>query len=756
MMICKRRWTYLVALMVAAATASMALGDVTLPVYTDSLAAGWQNWSWGATVGFANINPAYGGAGASISVRYTAAWAGLYLHNDAPVGTSTYTSVRFQIHGGTIGGNGLRVVGYNAALAEGLGVQLIPTTAGQWVLVEIPLTSFGITEISGLVWQDTTGGAQAAYYLDAIEFVAAPPPPPGNGPNLTVDVLADRHAISPLIYGMNFADPALAAELALPINRWGGNATTRYNWQLDTSNHASDWYFENLPDANNNPAQLPNGSTCDRFIDANELIGAESIITVPLIGWTPKQRAVACGFSVARYGAQQSVDPWQPDCGNGVRPDGTAVTNNDPLDTSLAIGPPFVQNWIAHLIGRYGAASQGGVRFYDLDNETALWNSTHRDVHASPVGYDELRDRTIQYAAAVKAADPAAKTLGPVAWGWVEYFYSALDVAAGGQWWNTRPDRMAHGDAPLIEWYLQQMRAYEQQHGVRILDYMDLHYYPQATGVSLSPAGDAATQALRLRTTRSLWDPNYVDESWIADRVNLIPRMRGWAATQYPGTKLAVTEYNWGGLEHINGALAQTDVLGIFGREGLDVATLWDPPGTGQPGAFAFRIFRNYDGAGARFGGTSVRGQSADSNLVSIFAAERADGVRTLVLINKTNSGLTCDLSLNGFTALGAGQVYRYSAADLTQIVRLEDMPIKGNPISITLPAMSITLMAIPGQPPGDLNGDGLVNSSDVSGFVNVLLGLDTSPAHVIRADLNGDSEADGEDIARFVSALLH
>ena len=52
-----------------------------------------------------------------------------------------------------------------------------------------------------------------------------------------------------------------------------------------------------------------------------------------------------------------------------------------------------------------------------------------------------------------------------------------------------------------MPWYLQQMQAYEQQNGVRVLDYLDLHYYPQANGVSLSTAGNATTQALRLRST---------------------------------------------------------------------------------------------------------------------------------------------------------------------------------------------------------------------------------------------------------------
>ena len=52
---------------------------------------------------------------------------------------------------------------------------------------------------------------------------------------------------------MNYADEALAAELDLPVRRWGGNATTRYNWQTDVHNVGSDWYFENIPDADSGP-----------------------------------------------------------------------------------------------------------------------------------------------------------------------------------------------------------------------------------------------------------------------------------------------------------------------------------------------------------------------------------------------------------------------------------------------------------------------------------------------------------------------
>jgi len=520
--------------------------------------------------------------------------------------------------------------------------------------------------------------------------------PPSTGPALTIDAAANRHAISPFIYGMNFADEGLAAELDLPVRRWGGNATTRYNWQSDTSNHASDWYFENIPNDNANPSALPDGSASDQFVDQDRRTGAASLLTIPLIGWTPKSRAQLCGFSVSKYGAQQSTDPYLADCGNGVRANGSNVTGNDPLDTSTAITPAFVQAWMTHLIAKYGAAGAGGVDFYNLDNEPELWDDTHRDVHPTPTSYDEMRTRTYAYAAAIKAADAAAQTLGPASWGWTGYFWSALDWAPGGSWWNNPQDRLAHGNVPFVEWYLQQMRAYEQQHGTRILDYVDVHYYPQATGVSLSPAGGASTQALRLRSTRSLWDPSYTDESWIATPVRLVPLMHEWANTDYPGTKLAISEYNWGGLEHVNGALAQADVLGIFGREALDLATMWSPPTATQPAAYAFRMYLNYDGAHGHFGDVSVAATSADQDQLAVYAAQRTtDGELTLMIVNKTGQALTSNMDLSGFAPAPNAQVYGYSAANPSAIVHEADQAVGPTGFMATFPASSITLFLL-------------------------------------------------------------
>jgi hypothetical protein len=173
--------------------------------------------------------------------------------------------------------------------------------------------------------------------------------------------------------------------------------------------------------------------------------------------------------------------------------------------------------------------------------------------------------------------------------------------------------------------------------------------------------------------------------------------MHDWANTNYPGTKLAMSEYNWGALDHINGALAQADVLGIFGREGLDLATLWDPPTAAQPGAFAFRMFLNYAGARDHFGDVGVAAVSADQTQLATYAAQdSASGALTLLIINKTAQSLTSTVAVAHFNPAPAAQVYRYSAANLGAIVRDTDQSVGAAGFTATFPSSSITLVVLP------------------------------------------------------------
>ncbi|MFK7804745.1 MAG: glycoside hydrolase family 44 protein [Anaerolineae bacterium] len=514
---------------------------------------------------------------------------------------------------------------------------------------------------------------------------------------LSVDTRIINHEISPYIYGVNLADYEMGDQLNLPINRYGGNSTSRYNWKTSSTNLGHNWYFLNNARGSDS-ASLPNGSVTDLFVEQNQSTGTESLLTVPLMGWVSKSRDLTCGFSVSKYGQQDQVEPWHPNCGNGTLTDKSEgdgrILWSDPTDTSVAVDETFVQEWIEHLNGRYGSADRGGVRFYSMDNEPMLWFYNHQDVHPEPVSYDEIRDKTYQYAPAVKESDPAAEIIGPSVWGWNAYFTSAVDQEHP----NGYVDKAAHGGTPFLEWYLQQMSAYEVENGTRILDYLDLHYYPQALGVTLSSAGDLATQERRLRSTRSLWDSAYQDESWINQPVYLVPRMHGWVNDNYPDTKLSISEYNFGGLEHINGAVTQADVLGIFGRENLHMALMWGwlNIDASEPWAYAFRMYRNYDGQKSTFGDQSVLAVSSNEWDMATFAARRSsDNALTIMVINKTFESATAQVELTGLISSEAAEVYQYSQSDLANIKNLGKQPVDDNLLIREVPAQSITLFVI-------------------------------------------------------------
>jgi len=527
---------------------------------------------------------------------------------------------------------------------------------------------------------------------------AAPPVAPAAASPVTVNVdpSAGRHPISPLIYGVNFGDDAQAARLRWPVRRWGGNSTTRYSWQDDTTNHASDWFFYNLPDDNPNPQNLPFGSSSDLFVGATRVAAGEPLITVPTIGWTPIDRSRRWGFSVAKYGSQQATEctvtgnaSWcNPDAGNGVHPDGTPIAGNDPHDTSRAIDPTFVTGWMAHFAAVAGTAGNGGVHLYALDNEPTLWNSTHRDVHPQPTTYDELWQRSEQIAAAIKAQDPAAQVLGPADWGWCAYFFSAADGCQAGS------DAEAHGNLALTDWYLLQAANYQAAHGVRLLDYLDVHYYPQANGVALSDDESAGTAALRLRSLKGLYDPAYVDESWIGQPVDLVPRMKSWIASRLPGTRLAISEYNWGNDNGASSALAQAEALAIFGREGVDVATRWVAPAAGSRVEDAFLLYLDYDGKGARVAGDSVQAVSSSVDTVGAYAVAGPGSRLHLLLFNKDFVSHAVQVQVAGSPSAPLA-LYEFDAVN--RFGPAGTAALTAGAVTLTLPALSATLAVTAG-----------------------------------------------------------
>jgi len=513
---------------------------------------------------------------------------------------------------------------------------------------------------------------------------------------ITVDVGANRHAISPFIYGANWADQTTVSNLNLTANRRGGNATSNYNWQVNATNHAADWYFESLTDSDGStPSAGP-----DAFITATKAAGGEPMITIPLMDWIAKlgaNRAGLSSFSIAKYGAQTSSDPWFTDAGNGVKAsDGTNITGNDPNDAYVPNSSSIQQAWVQHLVSKFGSSNGSGVKFYIMDNEHGVWPAEHRDLMIQGLTMETIRDKIIDYAGKVKAVDPSAQIVGPEEWGWPNYFLSSYDTSVAG---NT--DRNAHGGMDYMPWLLSQLKANNDATGQRLLDVFSLHYYPQYNEFNQGDSSTAA-QLKRNESTRDLWDVNYVSSSWINASVHLIPRMKDWVNSYYPGTKIAITEYSWGAESHISGATAEADVLGIFGREGVDLATFWGSLTSTYPICNAFKMYRNYDGLRSTFGDTSVSAAVANPDNVAGFAAQRAsDGALTVMIVCKYLSGNTpISVNVANFAAANACQVWQLTSANT--ITRLPDVTASNGSVSFNTPSQSITLLVIPRTAPDD------------------------------------------------------
>jgi len=595
-----------------AAVARPSSDLVAQVVYDGGLKNGWQDWGWG------NHDLAHGAA--SIDFSNYGGWIlwnpglpsgleGFVFRMAAPASFGSFLQVRLSFQRSDA-----------AFPAVDVGPEHTKRLEGGWVEVYVPWSQLNP---SGGAADQITLHAKTAVASERVRFdklVLTSPDPKAKPPapattdhvELSVDCRAAAHAISPYIYGV--AGGSEPGDVGPSARRWGGNRTTRYNHQLLVTNAGKDWFFENTKESDYRPFL--------NDLRANKVFGA---LTVPIIGWVAKDDS-SSGFPVSKLGPQHATDQWRADAGDGLDKDGKPLKPGPPSWTSVPADPAFIRKWVEAIVAEDQAHGGRSVQMYILDNEPNLWSANHRDVHPDGLTYDELLDRTLRYGAAVRAADPAALIAGPAEWGWPGYFYSAKDLETGA---TLRPDRRAHGDVPLIPWYLGKLREHDAGTGKRTLDVLDVHFYPQGSGV-YGPNADTATAALRIRSTRALWDPNYKDESWINDTVRLIPRLKEWIQQNYPGLKISIGEYNFGGEQHMSGGLAQAEALGRFGTEGVDYAFYWTSPPKNSPSYWAFRAYRNFDGSGGHFLDQSLATKGTDS--VSLFASRDATG-KQLVLI---------------------------------------------------------------------------------------------------------------------------
>jgi hypothetical protein len=494
---------------------------------------------------------------------------------------------------------------------------------------------------------------------------------------ITIDPSADTARISPYIYGTN--GQSNDRGLNITARRLGGNRMTGYNWENNASNMGMDY---NQSNANDNymtwamgiPANKENipGITLTTFHDTSVAMGCYSLITLPAAGYVARDKngTVTAG-QVAPSARFRNVV---------MRKSSSLSTQPDTTDGSV-----YVDEEVNFLVQRYGSAtSPGGVKGYNVDNEPALWPSTHPRIHPVKTRCDELIARTAACGRAVKSVDPNAEVFGGVFYGFNEY-YNLQDA----------PDFSTYSPRGwFVNGFLKALKDSSTVAGVRLMDVIDLHWYPDLEIPVYNDNTDSLTAYTRMQVPRSLWDSSYTEPGWIGtwfSPIHLIPKVQSSIAGNYPGTKLSITEFNYGAPNHISGGIALADVLGIFGTYGVYLATQWGPVEGFQRPAYA--VYRNYDGANGRFGDRHIRATNSNVAKASAYAATRPGDAQTMdiILINKDfKSTMQATISIAGSTTYRSARDFGFDGShpSVTEFTAIPS--ITGNAFTIAIPPLSV------------------------------------------------------------------
>lgn len=489
---------------------------------------------------------------------------------------------------------------------------------------------------------------------------------------ITVDLKGEKKEISPLIYGVNQYTTSLK-DVKTNSVRQGGNRMTAYNWETNASNAGSDW--KHSSDTNLSESDDPADCVQQLSKDAAKYGVGYKLTTLQLAGYV----------SADKNGPVSEEETAPSDRWNKV----VLTKGSDFADTpDLTDGVVYMDEYVNYIIKKLGdSKSATGIQGYSLDNEPVLWNDTHSRMHPEPVTIEELSTKSIEMAKAVKKLDPNAEVFGPALYGYTAFDH--LDDDDEHTEWETV--KAANNYHWYLDSYLDDMHKASEEAGTRLLDVLDIHYYSES---ARKGAED------RVQSVRTLYEKGFSENSWIGqwcmENVPILPTIQASIDKYYPGTKLGISEYNFGGGDDTSGTIAQVEALGCYANQGVYFATLWG----GEPFIVAgINLYTNYDGKGGCFGDTLIPAKTEDVSKSSTYAAVNAkdDSKVTVMVTNKNmteKENAVIDLT-NAEKDYKSAAVYAIYGND--EKIKLIDIvkDIKDNSVSVDLPAFSAAMVVV-------------------------------------------------------------
>lgn len=570
--------------------------------------------------------------------------------------------------------------------------------------------------------------------------------------NVSVDTEAEKSAISPYIYGTNqdFDNAKVNSR------RIGGNRLTCYNWENNFSNAGSDYIYSSdnyLTSLYNVPKEKWSepGSVFTTFHDKSLADKVPySLVTLQAGGYVS-----ADGDGAVAKEDNAPSKRWKE---VKFHKDGPLSLTPDVNDNYV-----YMDEFVNFLVNKYGKASSStGIKGYSLDNEPSLWSSTHSEIHPNKTTCAELLDKDTELAKTVKGIDPTAEVFGPALYGFMAY-YSLGDAT---DWSSVKGNYKW-----FIDYYLDSMKKQSDAAGQRLLDVLDLHWYPEATGggsrivFQKGTSDNIECNKARLQAPRSLWDPNYTEDSWIGKwdkwALPLIPTAKASIDKYNPGTKLSFSEYSYGGEDHITGGIAEADVLGIFGKYGVYNSDFWKCEDDDSYVQSAFNLYNNYDGNGSAYGDTNVKCDTSDVENSSTYASVVSkDGNKLhLIVLNKNyDSPVNFNFNVNSDKQYTQGKVWGFDKSSTAVTERQGITNISDNKFTYTIPPLTAVHIVLDASNEnvmyGDVNSDNKVDVLDLIKMRDYLLD-NTVKINLKAADLNKDGKVDVTDFIALRDLIL-
>ncbi len=621
------------------------IAQANLPIYTDDLVNGFQNWSW-ATVNLENGSPLHSGS-YSISVTDNGNSQALYLEH-VDFNTSPYTSLSFWINGGSVGGQKLQVWGYLDGINQ-VAYPLGALQANTWQQITIPLSSLGVankTNFSGFNIQgNNNDAAQPTFYVDDVQLVAAPVPALVH---LGVDAGQALRSVDARQFGLNTAtwDNSLGSSTTLPLLqqigclalRWpGGSSSDQYNWATD-----------------------PTGNATFRNIATN--MGAQVFTTVNYGTGTPGQAAAwvlsanktnSCGFKYWEVG-NECYGTWETDSHAIPNDPYTYATNAATYIQQMKAAYPTVPIKVGVVVVPGEGSYSNNATHFAVNPRTGTTNYGW-----TPIVLSEL------------------KTLGVMPDFLIYHFYWQW-TASGWTYYSGSPDsdplllQVAGNPCPLnwSDWASAAANLRQQ-----ISDYIG------STGASieLCVTENNSDSGSMGRESTSL-----VNALYLADSTSQL-------------MKTEFRSYIWWDLH--NGADTTGDFdPTIYGwRSNGDYGVL-SGSNTPYPTFYAEKLLQYF----ARPGDSVLNGTS-DNLLLSAYAVHRTNGALTMLVINKDMvTNLTAQIALTNFVPWTTATIQAYGipqdqAAETNAIASLQDIattnfPMAGTNFTCSFPPLSLTL----------------------------------------------------------------